>query len=134
MDNVITLDTEFKEFSEAQHRTINELSKRIVELEKERDELKKLLTTGMPLLVNERNNFLNGETISYSDEEIIARDQLKKINGRSQGSELTLDDARKVDVYSKILNNLKNAPKTIELKTKNMSDADLIKLLEKDAT
>ncbi len=43
--------------------------------------------------------------------------QLEKLRDISSGRELTLEETRKVEVFSKVLNAVRNAPKTIEIKS-----------------
>jgi len=118
---------ELKSFAESQMKTIQELSKRIVTLEQERDHLKHILETTTDLL--EKPKILLFENYN-NDEEVIAKQQLAMLKQRSDTSELTLEETKKVAEYSKILRELgqkKDNKKEIEVKA--LSDDELLKLL-----
>lgn len=118
---------ELKSFAESQMKTIQELSKRIVALEQERDHLKNILETTTDLL--EKPKILLFENYN-NDEEVIAKQQLAMLKQRSDTSELTLEETKKVAEYSKILRELgqkKDNKKEIEVKA--LSDDELLKLL-----
>lgn len=119
--------SELKSFAESQMKTIQELSKRIVALEQERDHLKTILETTTDLL--EKPKILLFENYN-NDEEVIAKQQLAMLKQRSDTSELTLEETKKVSEYSKILRELgqkKDNKKEIEVKA--LSDDELLKLL-----
>lgn len=119
--------SELKSFAESQMKTIQELSKRIVTLEQERDHLKTILETTTDLL--EKPKILLFENYN-NDEEVIAKQQLAMLKQRSDTSELTLEETKKVAEYSKILRELgqkKDNKKEIEVKA--LSDDELLKLL-----
>lgn len=127
------MSEQFKELAEkqfhieAQHNTIVELSKKINALESERDHLKLLLEQSTPLLDTSK---LEGELMGSSNEEMICRAQIAKLNMISSQRELTLEECRKLEIYSKILNTLQNRPKTIKLEAKKLEDGELLKLLD----
>lgn len=119
---------ELKDFAEAQLRTIQELSKRIVALEQERNHLKELLSTTTDVL--DKPKIVLFENYN-NDEEVIAKQQLAMLKQKSDISELTLEDTKKVVEYSKILRDLslkKDNKKEIEVKS--LTDEELLKLLD----
>jgi hypothetical protein len=119
---------ELKDFAEAQLRTIQELSKRIVALEQERNHLKELLSTTTDVL--DKPKIVLFENYN-NDEEVIAKQQLAMLKQKSDTSELTLEDTKKVVEYSKILRDLslkKDNKKEIEVKS--LTDEELLKLLD----
>ena len=119
---------ELKDFAEAQLRTIQELSKRIVALEQERNHLKELLSTTTDVL--DKPKIVLFENYN-NDEEVIAKQQLAMLKQKSDISELTLEDTQKVVEYSKILRDLslkKDNKKEIEVKS--LTDEELLKLLD----
>lgn len=122
---------QLQEFAQAQQTTIVQLSKKIQKLEDERDHLKKLLESSVPLL-KEPGKSIPGEKFLTSDEEAICVMQLNKLRDISTERELTLEETRRVEIFSKILTTVRNAPKVIELKSKQLTDGELLALIEKD--
>jgi multidrug resistance efflux pump len=119
---------EIRDFAESQMKTIQELSKRIVSLEKERDHLKEILGTTTDLV--EKPKILLFENYN-NDEEVIAKQQLAMLKQKSDTSELTLEETKKVAEFAKILANLReNKPKDDALEVKAMSEEELLKLLD----
>jgi len=118
---------EIKDFAESQMKTIQELSKRIVSLEQERDHLKNILETTNDLV--QKPKILLFENYN-NDEEVIAKQQLAMLKQKSDSVELTLEETKKVAEYAKILSNLREAkPKDEILEVKALSDEELMKML-----
>lgn len=117
-----TNHAELLEFSKAQHKTIVELTRKVQNLEK------KLKNTNNSKLIKKEHS----DILKVSDEEIICRTQLNLLREIAMERELTLEETRKVDMYSKILIALSDKPKTIEVKTKGMKDDELLAVLEND--
>jgi hypothetical protein len=115
--------SELQAFAEAQQNTIVQQSKKIRELEAEVERLK---TGASPI----SSGVLHlPTTIGLNDEEAIARIQLAKLKDISENREFTLEEARKLEIYSKIINAIENRPKKEIIPTKAMSVEDLSKLL-----
>ncbi len=121
---------QLQEFADAQQKTIIQLSKKIQRIEEERDHLKILLESSVPLIKSEGQQI--GEKFLTSAEEAICVMQLDKLRGISSARELTLEETRKVEVFSKVLAAVRNAPKTIEIKNKQMTSEELLALVESD--
>ena len=67
-----------------------------------------------------------------SDQEEICKIQLRKFLDLSKDRELTLEEARKVEIFSKILFGFKNKEdKDKDDTTKKLSSDELLKLVEK---
>jgi len=134
-DNISKTILQFKEFGQlqeyanAQQITLTQLSKKLQKLEEERDHLKQLLESSVPIL-REEGKTLSGEKFLTSSEEAICVMQLEKLRDISSGRELTLEEARRVEIFSKVLSASRNAPKVIELKTQKMSEAELLALAQ----
>jgi cell division protein FtsB len=110
---------------DSQYKTIIELSKRIQELE---DELKnKNISPVQTNIIPEQAKDI--VKLSVSDQETICKIQILKLRDVSLSRELTLEEARKVEIYSKILSNLDNKNKDLEPSFKKLSDDELIKEL-----
>lgn len=114
-------------YSNAQANTIVELSKKLKIKEDEITHLKKLLEGSVPLVKENSNGVLKFEA---SDQEYICRTEINKLRDISRDRELSLEDCKKFDIYSKILKDLQNAPKTIEIQAKKLSDAELLAVIE----
>ena len=136
MDNISKSIQQYKDFeslqqfAEAQQKTIIQISKKIQKIEEERDHLKTLLESSVPLIKKEGEQL--GERFLTSSEEAICVMQLEKLRDISSARELTLEETRKVEVFSKVLNAVRNAPKTIEIKNKQMTSEELLALVESD--
>lgn len=118
------------QFAEAQQKIILQLGKKIQKVEEERDHLKTLLESSVPLIKKEGEQL--GEKFLTTAEEAICVMQLDKLRDVSSARELTLEETRKVEVFSKVLAAVRNAPKTIEIKNKQMSSEELLALVESD--
>lgn len=137
MDKMDKMLEQFKDFAslqkyaEAQYKTILSLSKKVKTLEEENVELKDLLEKSTPLLDEEKKNFVAYQVEASSDEEMIAKVQLARIKEISMDRELTLEEAKRVEIFTKILTT-KGSNSSISVQTKQMGSDDLLKLLEND--
>jgi hypothetical protein len=68
--------------------------------------------------------------ISVQDEESIAKMELKKLRDASLARELTMEEARKVEIYAKLLLQLKGQKQNKVPDTKTKSSAELLSLVE----
>jgi hypothetical protein len=121
---------DIRAFSEAQQKTIIQLTKKVKQLEEERDHLKKLLESTAPIIQTANNTPVQTEKFLTSDQEAICRVQLTKLRDIALDRELTLEETKKVEIFSKIITVLENAPKTIKIDTKSIESNDLMGLLE----
>lgn len=117
--------SELKLYSDAQTKTITELSRKLKVKEDEVIHLKKLLEGSVPL-VREKKDLIKFET---NDQEYICRTEINKLRDISMEQELSLEQCKKLDIYSKILKELANAPKTIEVKSRSLSEAELLSIV-----
>lgn len=137
MDSIDKMLDQFKDFAslqkyaEAQYKTILSLSRRVKVLEEENVELKDILEKSTPLLNEEKKNFFIGQVEASSDEEMIAKVQLARMKEISMERELTLEEAKRVEIFTKILTN-KGSNNTIAIQTQKMNSDDLLKMLEND--
>lgn len=118
--------SELQAYSNAQTKTIVELSRKVNEREQEILHLKRLLEGSAPLIRESRDL----TKFEANDQEYICRTEINKLRDISRERELTLEECKKLDIYSKILKDLLNAPKTIEVKSRNFTDAELLAGLE----
>lgn len=115
---------EWKKFAEAQHKTIIQLNSKLKNLEEEKESLKKLLEKSTPLIQPQREYALDTD-----DEEYIARTQLARLKQIADERELTLEESKRTEIFVKILNGVRNTPKTIEVKTKELSNDQLLAIV-----
>jgi len=123
--------SDLKAFSDAQQKTIVQLTKKIKQLEEEKEELRILLQDNKPI----ENKIENkpptiAEKFLTSDQETICRIQLMKLREIALDREMTLEETKKVEIFSKIIASIENAPKTIKIDTKSLDSGDLMNLLE----
>lgn len=120
---------ELQEFSQAQHSTIIELSKKISNLEKENLHLKQLLETTTQLTLSDNKPMI--VDLGISNEEIISATELRKLKELcvSKNDTLTLEEAKKVELYTKILSGLRNKGKSKDGVDK-LDDSALLSFVE----
>ncbi len=116
-------------YSNAQTNTIIELSRKLKGAQDEVSHLKKLLEGSVPLIKAEGSN--TGITSNTNDQEYICRTEINKLRDISRDRELTLEECKKLDIYSKILKDLaSNPPKLNESEAKKASTAELLALVK----
>ena len=119
---------EMKAFAETQYSTIIELNKKINVLTREKEKLEEVV----------RQNNLPGTDINLysdltmgSDEETIAKIQLSKLKELSMTKELTLEEAKRVEIFSKILIACKSGKGNKDFNDiKEVDTKDLLKLVD----
>lgn len=129
---------QIKVFCESQYKEILKLTKKIKTLEEANDKL--LLD-----LDKEKAKFAvasqNGDAASVdnvlinldeADHELICKLQLAILRNRAMQMELTLEEARKVEIYSKVLQQDTRKEKKSNI-VKQLSNDDLVKMLEGNA-
>lgn len=116
---------ELEKFTKKQYATILELSKKNTELENEIVHLKVLLeSANIPVI---------GPELSSSNdphEKLICEIQLRRLNEVSMQRELTAEESKKVETYSKILATFRKPNKEQENPVKNVDTADLLQLVK----
>lgn len=120
--------SEVKAFAEAQTRTILELNKKLRLKEEEVLNLKKILEKSTPLVELVEGEF-SSELLLGTDEETISKIQLSKLKEYSFVRDLTMEEARKVEIYTKVLNVSKDKPSKIFEMQKQLPSDDLLKLV-----
>lgn len=135
-NNLDKMSIKFKEFSElqmfaeAQQKTIISLTKKLNEKEDEIKHLKKLIEGAVPLLPSSESQSII-INLADTDEKNICKLELNKLKKLSLDRELTLEEAKKVDIYSKLLlaidSKAPKAPRDVE----PISDEALLEVLKK---
>lgn len=115
--------SQLQEFAQAQQTTIIQLSKKIQKLEDERNHLKKLLESTVPLIAPVKNE-------NENDSEYICTMEISKLRDISTQRELTLEESRRLETYFKILTQINNRPKKEEKEVEKLSDSEVLKLVE----
>lgn len=95
-------NVELRALASAQDITIQKLHDSLSDKDKQIDHLKTLLAGAVPLIGKV-------ERINQSSEELIAEIQLKKLGNKAEFNELTLEEARKFEIFAKIKNNTKSS-------------------------
>jgi hypothetical protein len=130
---------ELKTFAASQYKVITELSKKIQKLEEEKKHLEELLVQTNPLNLtsslpfNQSNKLSTDINVDFSasDSEIIARTQLRMLRDTAITTELTLEEAKKVELYNSILISLsKLINNENEIKIEKIDAKELLKALE----
>lgn len=122
-----------QKYAEAQYKTILSLSRKVKVLEEEKMELKDILEKSTPLLQEEKKNLISYQVEASSDEEMISKVQLARMKEISMERELTLEEAKRVEIFTKILAN-KGSNTSIAIQTQKMNSDDLLKILDNDTT
>lgn len=122
---------ELQAFCKAQQKTLIDMTKKLKASDDEIKHLKKLLEGAVPLLnPPAKINF------SANDEEQIAREQLFLLKQISAEKELSFEETKKVEIFSKILTAIKDKkPKglrDIELQAQNSETKQLMASLSDD--
>jgi len=123
---------ELQQFAEAQYKTIIELSKKIQKLEEEKTISENLLKQATPLVNNPKDITINDDDLLTKDEEKICIDQLKLLNIKSKSQELTFEETKKVEIFSKVLNSLRQTPNKSKGPLKKKDTAELLRMIEND--
>jgi len=119
-----------QKYADAQYKTILSLTKKVKLLEQENMELKDLLEKTTPLFDEEKKTFEMPQIEASSDEEMIAKVQLVKMREIAIERELTLEEAKRVEIFTKILTT--KGTKGPVAQTQKMNNDDLLKMLEND--
>lgn len=122
---------ELRKFAQAQMDVITQLSKKLSNLEGEKKHLEQLLVQNVPL-VGPQAEVIEKEGVFSSEEEAICREQLHIFKIVSQERELTLEETKKVEIYSKILMSFKQEPKKAKSSVDGMSTPELLRLVESE--
>lgn len=121
---------ELRQYCNSQYAVINSLNKKIVMQEEEIKHLKELLTKSAAIVDDSSGSLQIYKDIS--DEQATCLMQIKILRDRSMSGELTFEEAKKLDIYTKLLMQLNSGEKSEENVTKSLSDEELLKLLNSE--
>lgn len=110
---------ELKKFAEAQNKTILNLSKELKDAKDKTKHLEKLLESTVPSIPKDQNKY------EKEDETICIR-QLQILRDLSNERELTYEECKKVDTYSKILQAIHGIKEEEVPKARGLETNDLL--------
>lgn len=117
-----------KDFEQLCEQQINEIFSLRQEVEKQREEikhLKDLLYNATPLISTDSK---------ISDEEFISLNELKKLKQKSEQEPLTYEDAKKVELYFKVVREIRNPKEKAGGKAKELSTEELLAAFDEKET
>jgi hypothetical protein len=126
---------ELQLFCSSQFKQILTLSKKIKELEEKNADLTKSVKQGNALSVIPPKDLSTGTSnnlLVKDDAKTIAQVQLKLLKEMAFDRELTLDEAKRVEIFNKIANAQEEKPKTFKADAKILNTDELLSLIEKD--
>lgn len=132
MSNIIELfgkmdtDQEKIDFMSAQFEVITSLNKQVDQLKIEKRHLEHLLKDAVPMI----NVLPSKEEDALSEEQRICKEQLVLLKSFSQGRELTMEECKKVEIYSKILFQTRDTTKKPKSVIDGLPVGELLKLVE----
>lgn len=131
MAEAFTTVEELKSYSQAQYQTILDLSKKLKRSEAELDILREKLEN----LSKQTNNTeaLNKEMgiFDITDEETVCLTQLALLKNLALSRELTTEEAKKFEIYHKVISSIRNRKPAKENNLAELSTEDLVKLIDK---
>lgn len=123
---------DLQEFTEAQHSTIMELTRKVQSLTEKNKHMENLLQQQVPVLVSEYKPPTIVGPNDQDHEEAICRMELKKLHDLSIERALTFEETKKVEVYTKLLISLSQKPKSVENIAKGKTTTELLRLVGSD--
>lgn len=119
-------EVELKAFAQAQLKIVNNLMKKNKELTEEVERLTKLTSGVIPIIKAQENSSLEVST----DQEEIAKIEIRKLKERCYGEPLTLEEAKRLEIYTKILNSSAPKDKKEEREVKELGADALLAIAE----
>lgn len=115
--------TEIKAYANAQYNTILDLQNKLQAANGEIEHLKSILDGISP-------NLSAKELLKGSNQEEVCKRELYKLNERSKISALTLEETKKVEIYTKLLIALNGKDKPRDNIGEDLSDEQLLNVVE----
>ena len=112
---------QLQDYAAAQEQMITQLSKKIQKLESD-----KKVTPISP----DSSKLLNLKELGETDAEQICNLEMSKLKEASLSRELTLEEARRCEIYFKILKDIKSKEQKSEKEVEKLEQNDLLKLIE----
>jgi len=126
-----TLETleEWQAYCETQLKQISSLLKKTQDLENEKRNLEKLLSEERAKKAENELGIQQTNLLLKEDVEIIAEIQIKKLKEVSFERELTLDEAKRCEIYNKILLSRVQKEDDVKVESRTLSNEELISAL-----
>jgi hypothetical protein len=121
-------DEDREAFMSAQFSAITNLTKQLEEAKAKIRHLEELIKKS-PLPTAQSDSVASDKD---SDELLICKEQLSRLNDVSKDRELTLEETRKVEIYSKIVNQAKDSSKKAKSPVDSLSTEELLNLVNKN--
>jgi len=112
---------ELQDYCNAQFKTIIELTKKLNGLKEQNDSL--ALTT------NNISGLIQFPSLGLAPEEEICLKQLHDLNISSKTRELTLEEAKKCEIFTKIVTSIRLKTKDVDGQSKHLSNDELLALV-----
>lgn len=120
---------DLQEYSDNQFRVIVELKKQMEILKEENKHLKGLMEQNLPAIGLQAGEISSG--LGISNEQLICETQLAILKERAISRELPFEDAKKLQIYVTVLQEIKkNSKSPVNYNIEKLSDDDLLKLVE----
>jgi hypothetical protein len=131
MAESFTTVEELKSYSSAQYKTIVDLNKKLKRAEAELDILREKLET-ISIQQNNEGALKKADGIfDITDEETVCLTQLALIRNLSLQRELTTEEAKKFEIFHKVINTIRNKKPDNKTSLSELSTEDLVKLIDK---
>lgn len=121
---------DLREYCNSQYSVIVELNRKINKIEEENKHLLALVEKATPYLAEQEGKLEVYKNLS--DEMAICLMQIKILKDKSISSELSFEDTKKLEIFTKTLITLKTGQKAPDSAAKGLSDAELINLIESE--
>ena len=129
MNTIDDMEKSFKDlqaYSDSQFRTINSLKKEIALLKEENANLRKSLESSVPNLTLQVTDL---NPLGISNEQLICETQIAMIKDIALTRQLSSEEAKKLEVFHKILNNLRaNKEEVPDVNVEALSVDELVNL------
>lgn len=123
-------DADLIALSKAQSKTIVAQSKEITQLTKMKEKLEEEVKRLSTEVITIKATSGGGQQFATSSSETICVVQLAMLEQLALQRELTVDESKKVELFSKVLRDEKNKAAKTEEAPVRISDADLIKAMQ----
>lgn len=123
-------EVELRNFVEAQMKTMTTIMKKNKDLIEEVEHLKSLVAGAVPIIKSNKSSDLDVE----SDQMEIAKIEIRKLRDRSYEAVLTLEEAKRLEIYTKILSSGPEKSKQGEREVKELDSNSLLELVSSSET
>jgi len=118
--------SELKDYAESQYKTIFKQSQEITKLQEEVNKLNNLIKQSNI----DANPDLLKDFKDLTDQEIICKKQLETLRSKALEGELTLEETKKAEIYTKLLLSIDSSRKQPKSPFKMLTEQELINLAE----